>query len=97
MSETAKIIELKLSKSELDLLLRAVKEKNLIEKLEKLRPLTDLDNSVFIIKVTIEEAEALLDALTYALTDIGSDEASEPNEIGLKIERLIDQLSSYIY
>lgn len=56
-----------------------------------------LANSASLIKLTSQEAETLVDALTYALTDIGLDETSEPNEIGLKIEKLIDQFSSSIY
>jgi len=42
------------------------------------------------------ELEILFDELTYLITDAGLDKNSEPNDLGLKIEALIDVFSKYL-
>lgn len=89
--------ETKLSKNDFELLLRIVKEQTLRNTLEKVKPLHASEKSPFVIRLELNDIQALLDALTYALTDIGLDEASEPNEVGLKINGLIDKFAKYVY
>ncbi len=43
------------------------------------------------------EIQSVIDILTFALTEVGLDKNSEPNDLGIKIEALIDSFSVHLY
>ena len=55
--------------------------------------LTDLDEKMM---VTLDRRDVDY-FLTLTLTANSLDTASEPDEVGLKIDKLIDKLSRYVY
>jgi len=56
-----------------------------------------LNEKKMMISVSKSDADSIIDALTIALTEFGLEESSEPNNLGLQIEGVIDIFSEIAF
>ncbi|HLY68207.1 MAG TPA: hypothetical protein VKR53_00680 [Puia sp.] len=91
MKETKYIIK----KNKLIFLKENIKNISVLTKIEKILQKINKEKNInsSSLQLTQEEAEAVLDELTFLFTLKGVDENSEPNKLGLFIEELIDIFS----
>ena len=97
MKDDKKMAAIKLTNDDFELIFRVLKEENLVKTLEEQKLLNAPNQDLVTVNLDLKDFHTVLDSLTFALTEIGLDVESEPNEIGVKIESLIDKLSSHIY
>lgn len=100
-AEKQKLHRYVLNKESIDYLLNMLKKEELIKKIRCCKENKIFKNNYFtnayFVDFYAEEVKILLDELSDNLINRGLDKNSEPNQLGLQIERLIDVFSDVFY